>query len=68
MKKLLITLIIVLSVPLSWAANLSKEQAAQMALQQFSGRVLSVKQKKNKFHVKILSPDGQVRVIKIKDR
>ena len=44
----------------------SKQQAVEIAQQKFSGRVLSVKRQGDTYRVKILSPKGDVRIIKIK--
>jgi len=47
------------------AETISQQQAVEIALQQFPGRVLSVKRKDDIIQVKILSADGEVRIIKI---
>jgi len=46
------------------AAN--KQQAVEIAQQQFSGRVLSVKRQGDSYRVKILNSSGDVRIIKVK--
>ena len=45
---------------------MDKQQAVEIAQQDFPGRVLSVKRKDDYFHVKILSDSGDVRIIKVK--
>ena len=47
------------------AESISQQQAVEIAQQQFPGRVLSVKRKGDIIQVKILSTDGEVRIIKI---
>jgi uncharacterized membrane protein YkoI len=47
------------------AESLSQQQAVEIAQQQFPGRVLSVKRNDDIIQVKILSADGEVRIIKI---
>jgi len=45
------------------AAN--KQQAVEIAQQQFSGRVLSVKREGDSYRVKILNSNGDIRIIKV---
>ena len=49
----------------SQGAN-NKQQAVEIAQQQFSGRVLSVKRQGDSYRVKILNSSGDVRIIKVK--
>ncbi len=49
----------------TYAGNISKQQAAVSAQQVHSGRVLSVKLNKSVYKVKIISPSGQVRVVRV---
>jgi hypothetical protein len=70
MKRLFITLLLTLTlltppVHAAPSAN-SKQQAIEIAQQQFPGRVLSVKQKNDSYHVKILNTQGDVRIIKVR--
>ena len=44
----------------------NKQQAVEIAQQQFSGRVLSVKRQGDSYRVKILNSSGDVRIIKVK--
>jgi len=44
----------------------NKQQAVEIAQQQFSGRVLSVKHQGDIYRVKILNSNGDVRIIKVK--
>jgi hypothetical protein len=44
----------------------NKQQAVEIAQQQFSGRVLSVKRQGDSYRVKILNAKGDVRIIKVK--
>ena len=44
----------------------NKQQAVEIAQQQFSGRVLSVKRQGDTYRVKILNAKGDVRIIKVK--
>lgn len=44
----------------------NKQQAVEIAQQQFPGRVLSVKHKGETYRVKILNQKGDVRIIKVK--
>ena len=44
----------------------NKQQAVEIAQQQFSGRVLSVKRQGESYRVKILNAKGDVRIIKVK--
>lgn len=44
----------------------NKQQAVEIAQQQFSGRVLSVKRQGDNYRVKILNSSGDVRIIKVK--
>ena len=44
----------------------NKQQSVEIAQQQFSGRVLSVKRQGDSYRVKILNPRGDVRIIKVK--
>ena len=45
--------------------GISKQRAVEIAQQRFPGRVLSVEKKGGRYHVKILSSDGDVRIIKV---
>ncbi len=62
--KILFVTLVLITAPLH-AANISKQQAAQIAQQQHSGRVLSVKVQGNSYKVKIISSSGQVRIIRV---
>ena len=50
---------------LSYGAEISQQQAAQIAQQAFSGRVLSIKLSGNHYRVKLLNSKGQVRIISV---
>lgn len=43
--------------------GINKQQAVSIAQQSYPGRVLSVKQKGDEYHVKTLNDSGEVRVI-----
>ncbi|MDH5734501.1 MAG: hypothetical protein OEY87_00140, partial [Gammaproteobacteria bacterium] len=47
------------------AAGISKQQAASIAQQEYSGRVLAVKHVNGIYHVKILSDKGEVRTVRV---
>lgn len=47
------------------AAEISQQQAADIAQNQFSGRVLSVKLSGQEYRVKLLNRKGQVRVVRV---
>lgn len=69
MKYLILSLILLLSSPvLASSQEIDKQQAVEIAQKKFPGRVLSVKQKGEHFHVKILNDSGDVRIIRIKTR
>jgi len=61
----LVTLMLALSAP-AWA-DVSRDQAAQMAVQSNGGRVLSIERSQHDgqpaWRIKLLTPQGEVRVI-----
>jgi uncharacterized membrane protein YkoI len=62
----LVLALVCITTPLTAGADsISQQQAVEIAQQQFPGRVLSVKRKGDIIKVKILSADGEVRIIKI---
>ena len=68
---LVMTLILTTVLPVQSASATSqgaenKQQAVEIAQQQFSGRVLSVKRQGDSYRVKILNSNGDVRIIKVK--
>ena len=66
----LISLLLLIS-PLTMAdkhdktASISKQQAASIAQQEHSGRVLAIKLVDGIYHVKILSEKGEVRTVRV---
>lgn len=50
---------------IAFAAEISQQQAADIAQRQFSGRVLSVKLVGQDYRVKLLNSKGQVRVVRV---
>ena len=46
--------------------ELSEEQAAQLARQRTGGRVLSVQTTKDSYRVKVLTPQGEVRYVRVR--
>jgi hypothetical protein len=70
MRHFLLTALLIISciaLPVQAAALATdKQQAVDIAQQEFPGRVLSVKNKGEYFHVKILSDSGEVRIVKVK--
>ncbi len=64
LKPIIVCILICVSA-LSYAGTISKQQAASSAQQAHAGRVLSVKLKQSMYQVKILNPNGQVRVVHV---
>lgn len=64
-SSLLISLVLLLSLPAQAAKSITKQQAADIANRSNPGRVLSVKQRSGKYQVKILNEHGQVRTIQV---
>ena len=48
--------------------SISKQKAAAIAQSEHPGRVLSIKRKATSYRVKILSTDGELRIIRIDAR
>lgn len=69
MKTAFITLVFCLNIALGSAFAAaqadSQQQAVSIAQQQYPGRVLSVKQKKDHYKIKILDKTGNLRVIRV---
>jgi hypothetical protein len=68
---LVLTMMLTTVLPLQSASAASqgaenKQQAVEIAQQQFSGRVLSVKRQGDTYRVKILNSNGDVRIIKVR--
>ena len=68
---LILTMMLTTAQPVQVASAASqgaenKQQAVEIAQQQFSGRVLSVKRQGDSYRVKILNSNGDVRIIKVR--
>ena len=69
MKPIVLFLFLTLTLALTSASHadngISKQQAISIAQKQNPGRVLAVKQQNNSYRIKMLSNNGEVRVIVI---